>query len=384
MKQIKIKTQKTFLDFDIQTSPDVLQNWVELRQSALESNARQFQAWLGPFTKISAVMKSNAYGHGLIAIGMMYDNCDTIASISVINLHEAVQLRTHGIKKPILVIGYLDAAYDLIVEHDIQVVIYDLSVAKKLDEIGKKYNKNIVVHVKFDSGMSRLGVIASELDAFIHNLSLLQFITIQGIFSHLAESNIASRTHQQELIFAQAVAKGFETHISNSHGSFTTYYKNYTFARIGIGLYGYLQKQSPEIQSRLQPVLSLKTRILQIKRVPAGASIGYDSTYTAATDMTIAIIAIGYTEGLDARLSNIGSVIIHDQFAPIVGRVCMNLTIVNISSIENCTVGQIVTVLGTEKNSSISAYDWSNLTKASTYNHLTKISTCLTRIIVKE
>jgi alanine racemase len=381
MKTIKYNTQKIFSDFDIPTSPDLLQNWVELSRSAIESNARQFQAWLGPITKISGVVKSNAYGHGLLPMATLYEQCDNIASLSVINLYEAVQLRLHGIKKPILVIGYLDADYNLIIKHGIEVVVYDLSVAKKLNEVGQQHNQKIVVHIKFDSGMSRLGIGASGLDDFINQLNGLPYISIKGIFSHFAESYITATTHQQESIFTQATTKGLQTHISNSHGSLTTLHKNYSFARIGIGLYGYLQRHSPEMQGMLQPVLSLKTRILQIKHVKAGSYIGYDSTYQASTDMTIAILAIGYTEGLDARLSNCGSIIINDQLAPIIGRICMNLTIVDISLIKNCTVGQVVTILGKEKNLSITAYDWSHITKASAYNHLTKISHSMIRII---
>ena len=376
-------TNKIFFSDDMAiSSPEYLQNWVELSQSALESNALQFKQWLGPVTKISAVIKSNAYGHGLLPIATLYEQCENIASLSVINLFEAVRLRQHGIKKPILVIGYLDAFYDLIVQHSIDVVLYDLTVAQQLNEIGKKYNQKIVVHIKFDTGMSRLGIVASQLDAFIDQIKQLPFINIRGIFSHFAESYILASAHRQESVFAYASEKGLEMHISNSHGVTNTQCKNYSFARIGIGLYGYLQRHSPEMQRKLKPVLSLKTRILQIKNVAAGSSIGYDSTYQATTDMTIAIIAIGYTEGLDARLSNIGSVIINEQLAPIVGRVCMNLTIVDISAIFNCSVGQVVTVVGSQGNISISAYDWSALTKASAYNHLTKISNSMTRIIV--
>ncbi|AXK60699.1 alanine racemase [Candidatus Chromulinivorax destructor] len=382
MKKLFNKTPQIFSDSGIVTTPDLLKNWIELSKSAATANAQQFQQWLGPVTKISAVLKSNAYGHGLIAMATLYDECDAIATLSVINLYEAVQLRQHGIKKTILVIGYLDAAYDLIVKYDIHVVIYDLLLAEQLNEVGKKYNTQIIVHIKFDSGMHRLGILPDNLDQFIQELKKLPFITIQGIFSHFAQSYIATTTHHQEDVFVIATHYGLQTHISNSHGTLTAHHKNYTFARIGIGLYGYLQKYDQDVQNMLKPVLSLKTRILQIKQVKAGSFIGYDATYQAPTDITIAIIAIGYAEGLDARLSNCGSVMINDQFAPIIGRVCMNLTIVNISSIQNCSVGQVVTVLGSEKNLSISAYDWSALTQASAYNHLTKISSSLVKIIV--
>ena len=376
--------------FPSTTHPELLQNWIELSASAVEHNAKQFKQWLGANTHIAAVIKSNAYGHGLIEMSTLYESCDEIAALCVINLSEAVCVRQHSIKKPIFVIGYLDLSYDLIVEHDIQVVLYDLAIAHQLNEVGKKHQKKILVHIKFDTGMSRLGIIASELNDFILEINKLPWLSIAGIFSHLAESYNLDRTQAQESVFAtiaslkadKIVSDDAACHISNSHGSLTTSHKNYNFARIGIGLYGYLQKHSPEIQNKLLPVLSLKTKILQIKSVSAGALIGYDGMFQAPTAMTIATIAIGYYEGLDARLSNCGQVIVNGQLAPIIGRICMNLTIIDISQTPGCVTGQTVTILGKEGNISISAYDWSAITKASVYNHLTKLSTIVPKIIV--
>ncbi|MBV8661220.1 MAG: alanine racemase [Candidatus Dependentiae bacterium] len=378
------RNQIFFPNFSTQpSSPNLLQVWIELSRSAIQANALQFKKWLGPITQISGVIKSNAYGHGIVPIAQLYEECENIASLCVINLLEAVELRQHGIKKPILVIGYLDAFYDLIIEHSIEIVLYDFAIAQQLNKIGQKYNKNIIVHIKFDTGMSRLGITADKLDEFIDQIKTLPCITIKGIFSHFAESYVTTRTHQQEDIFDLATRKNLIVHISNSHGSLTTKYQHYHFARIGIGLYGYLQRHSPDTQNLLQPVLSLKTRILQIKKVVAGSLIGYDSTYQAASDMTIAIIAIGYAEGLDARLSNCGQVIVNGQLAPIIGRVCMNLTIIDISQISHCKTGQIVTILGKEGDISISAYDWSAITKASVYNHLSKLSSTISKIITQ-
>jgi alanine racemase len=372
------------------THPELLQNWIELSASAVEHNAKQFKQWLGAETQIAAVIKSNAYGHGLIEMATLYEQSDNIAALCVINLSEAICVRQRNIKKPIFAIGYLDVSYDLIVEHDIQIVLYDLAIAHQLNEVGKKHQKQILVHIKFDTGMSRLGIIASELSDFIVEINKLPWLSIAGIFSHLAESYHIDRTHQQESIFAtieslktnKIVSDDVAYHISNSHGSLTVNHKNYGFARIGIGLYGYLQKHSPEIQNKLLPVLSLKAKILQIKSVSAGALIGYDGMFQAPTPMTIATIAIGYYEGLDARLSNCGQVIVNGQFAPIIGRVCMNLTIIDISQIPGCTTGQTVTILGKEENISISVYDWSAITKASVYNHLTKLSAIVPKIII--
>ncbi|MDP3787806.1 MAG: alanine racemase [Candidatus Chromulinivorax sp.] len=367
-----------------------LQNWIELSTSAVEHNALQFKQWLGISTQIAGVIKSNAYGHGLIEMATLYEQCKNIAALCVINSSEAICIRQRGITKPIFVIGYIDTLYDTIPQHDIQVVLYDLQVAHELNEIGKKYNKKINIHIKFDTGMSRLGIVADQLETFVKQLVTLHWITIAGIFSHLAESYKSERTHNQESVFTiieqlqadQILPDNLAVHISNSHGSLTTKHKNYSYARIGIGLYGYLQKHAPEIQTKLQPVLSLKTKILQIKSVVAGSLIGYDGMFQAPHDMTIATIAIGYHEGLDARLSNCGSVIINGHFTPIIGRICMNLTIIDITNISGCRTGQVVTILGKEGDISISAYDWSAITKASVYNHLTKLSNTLPKIIV--
>ncbi len=358
-------------------------NWIELSRSAVQHNALQYKTWLGQNTSIAAVIKSNAYGHGLLAMAQLYQACAAIDALCVINLSEAVKVATHGITKPIFVIGYLDMPYHLIVRHDIQVVIYDRAIAEQLNAIAALHQRKIKVHIKFDTGMSRLGITRADIDDFIAYLATLQWIAIVGIFSHLAESYHETPTHEQIAVFDSYQQHRYLTHVSNSHGAITLRgKKTYHFARIGIGLYGYLQKHSTDIQSKLRPVLSLKTKILQIKSVPQGQRIGYDGMFQAPTPMTIATIAMGYHEGIDARLSNKGHVIVDGQFAPIIGRVCMNLTIIDISNIPNCTAGQIVTVIGTQKNASISFYDWSKITQASVYNHLTKLSSELQTIIV--
>ena len=378
------------ISFPTSDNQELFQNWIELSTSAVEHNAAQFKQWLGVDTQIAGVIKSNAYGHGLVEMAILYERCKNIASLCVINLSEAVLVRQHNIKKPILILGYIDLSYDLIVKHDIQIVLYDLDIAYQLNEVGKKHQKQILIHIKFDTGMSRLGIVASELNDFITKLKNFPWLSIAGVFSHLAEGYNSDRTHGQESVFHaiealkadNVLSQNTITHISNSHAILTTQHKNYGFARVGIGLYGYLQKYSPAIQSKLLPVLSLKTKILQIKSVPAGALIGYDGMFQASAEMTIAILAIGYNEGIDALLSNCGKVIVNGQFAPIIGRVCMNLTIIDISQISGCTTGQTVTILGKEGNISISAYDWSAITKASVYNHLTKLSAIVPKIII--
>jgi len=381
-----MNTQKNnILNFFFPThdlSTEHYQNWIELSLSAVKHNAQQFQTWLGCDMQLAAVIKSNAYGHGMIEMATIYESVNLIKTLCVINLSEAILLRKNNIKKPIFVLSYLDTDYNVIPQHNIEVVVYDLATANKLNEAGRTHQKKINVHIKFDTGMSRLGVLPQDLDSFIQAIENLPWLKITTIFSHLAESYNKERTQQQETVFLKTLPEKYKKSISNSHGVLTIRNKENGLARIGIGLFGYLQKYSSEIQNNLKPVLSLKTKILQIKKVSVGSPVGYDGKYQAQRDMTIAIIAAGYYEGIDDRLSNVGKVIINGQFAPIVGRVCMNLTIIDITDISYCTTGQTVTLLGKEGDISISAYDWSLITTSSVYNHLTRLSAVTPRIIV--
>lgn len=364
------------------TDTTYLQNWIELSRSAVEHNVNQFAQWLGPNTALTAVIKSNGYGHGLVEMAQLYDRIDAIAALCTINLSEAITIRQHQIKKRIIVIGYIDADYTLLIDHQIETILYDIDTAKKLDQAAYAACSNIKVHIKIDTGMSRLGIFPEQLDDFLKQIATLQNLQVVGIFSHLAQGYDPVATKQQATLFTQAAPAKIAQHLANSHGSLMLVSKAYHYARIGIGLYGYLQKGTFAQQQQLQPVLSLKARILQIKDVPAGTSIGYDGLYKALQPMKIATIAIGYHEGLDARLAHGGYVLINDHRAHIIGRVCMNLTIIDISHIGECIPGTIVTVIGKNKKNSINMYDWSAISQATVYNHLTKLSADLVRLIV--
>ncbi len=361
---------------------EYLQHWIELSQSALENNAAQFQTWLGSLTKIAGVIKSNAYGHGIAEIAHLYEQSAYIASLCTINLNEAIQARKYAPTKPIIIIGYIDAAYELLIKHNLEVILYDLATAAILNETGKQHQIKIKVHIKIDTGMSRLGILPSELKSFLKQIKLLPWLHVVGLFSHLAQGYDDLRTAEQESNFALCLQHKIPSHLANSHGSLLANQAHYQSARIGIGLYGYLQRHDTEKQKLLKPVLSIKARILQIKTVTTGTKIGYDGLFEAQHTMTIATIAFGYYEGLDPRLAQGGYVLIHGKKATIIGRICMNLTIVDISEIPGCTQGDIITILGNDQQETIWANDWSTITQASVYFHLAKLSTTIPKIIV--
>ena len=361
-----------------------IKTWIELNSEALNHNVKQFQQWLVAPTNIAGVMKANAYGHGQREIALLYENNALVKSICTINLSEAVDARKNGFTKPILIFGYLDGDVEDVVAYKVEVALYDLEIAKKLNAIGEKFKTTIIVQIKVDTGMSRLGLMPDEVDLFVKKITAYKNISIKGIFSHLSQADDKKTTHNQERLFQKFCNKNSITHIASSHAAITTKYKNYNQARIGIGLYGYLPYHHQKIQKMLKPVLSLKAKIVQIKRIKAGDRISYNGTFQAKTNMKIATISIGYAEGVDTRLSNKFFVIINQKKAPIVGTVCMNLTSVDISNIENCKIDQDVTVIGKERNLEVTLSDWSSITKTSVYEHLTRLGSFLPRIITNK
>lgn len=358
-------------------------SWIELNKKALIHNIMQYQAWLPNTTGIAGVLKSNAYGHGILEIARIYEQTPAITCLCVISLSEAITLREKNIKKPILILGYLDQDFSYLAMYpDIEVALYDLTIAQQLNEVGKKYNKQITVHIKIDTGLSRLGILLHKAHQFIEQVEKLPFIFIKGIFSHLSQGYDEKVTEQQEENLQGCNLKKYTAHIASSHASITTKY-NYSMARIGLGLYGYLPGNCIAMQQQLKPVLSLKSKIIHIKTIPAGSFVGYDQTYQAPQETTIAILAVGYAEGIDIRLSNKGFVLVHGRKAPILGKVSMNLTAVDISNISNCFVGQTITLLGQEKDCTITAYDWAHLTQSSVYERLTKLCPSLPRHVLE-
>lgn len=358
--------------------------WIEINKSHLHHNIQQFWQWLEPNTSIAGVIKSNAYGHGIDLIASLYQQHKNISHICVVHTTEAVHLRNIGITKPIIVIGYCNSSLQEIIDHNIEIALYNLNFATKLNKIAQSNNHHIKVHIKIDTGLSRLGIMPHEVDTFITKMNNFSHLHIVSLFSHFSQGENKEITHQQEDIFQKHSLHKFPMHTSNSHGIMTTKYNNYTIARIGLGLYGYLPGHQKKIHQQLKPVLSIKTKILQIKSIQKNSFIGYDQTFQAPTDMKIAIIPFGYYEGFDVRLSNKGYVIINDQKASIVGKISMNLTIVDITHIQNCNLTTPVTILGQTQTISCWAYDWAKITESSPYELITKINQNIPRYIVEK
>src|SRR3990167_439563 len=254
--------------------------WIEISKSALEHNVNQYQRWIPAGTGIAPVVKANAYGHGLCEVGMLHEQNKKIVRLCVANTQEGVDLRKVGVKKPILVLGFINTSLREIADYDLDVIVSDLATMHDLNNIGKQNNKKINVHLKIDTGLSRLGIFPEQYQAFMQELSNMPHLHLQGICSHLIQASCPDLVHAQEEILQPFYQPGLQFHTSNSHGSLHSKYQ-YSFVRIGAGLYGYLPEADEALQNLLQPILSLTTKVIGIKNVSAGSTVGYARTYTA-------------------------------------------------------------------------------------------------------
>ena len=355
--------------------------WIEINKSALEHNVNQYRLWLPKETGIAPVVKANAYGHGLTEIGMLHEQNKLITRLCVANTLEGIDLRKAGVTKPILVLGFINSDLQDIAQYDLDMIVSDLAIIKALNKLGEKNSKKINVHLKIDTGLSRLGILPAEFPVFTDMIKNSAFLNLQGICSHLIEASNQESVHLQEELLSPFYKEDIEMHTSNSHGSLVTKNK-YSFARIGAGIYGYLPEADPTLQSLLQPVLALKTRVIGLKEIPSGQTVGYGRTYTATQPTKLAILGMGYYEGIDPDLANTGRVLIRGQFAPIVGRVNMNYFTVDVTHIAQVKRHDVATVLGKDGNHSLSAYDWRIGAKKNVRIFLARLNNTIPKIIV--
>lgn len=308
-----------------------------------------------------SVVKSNAYGHGFDLVARTIENeTDWFAAV---NLSEALRLRKIGIKKPILVVSYYNLEQVLeAVRKNISLVVYDLKQAKAIDKAAAKLGKRAKVHLKIDIGTSRLGVTVDNAMEFAHEVKNFKNISIQGVFSHLAASEEDSKfTIQQLRLFDEAVWElkqiGISpkiVHIACTASTLVFERSHNAAIRLGIGLYGLWPR--PKLKTiQLKPALSWKTRIIQIKELKAGTFVGYGHTYKTQRKTLLAVLPVGYYEGYDRRLSNVGSVLIRGKRCKVLGRVCMNLIMVDVTGLKKAEVGDEAVLIGRQGVEEITA-----------------------------
>jgi alanine racemase len=346
--------------------------WVEIDLSALAHNVRQIRGLLAPSTKIMAVVKADAYGHGAIDIARTLTNLG-VEWLAVATVTEGIELRQAGIFTPILVLGAINSEMQVhaIAKWDLQPTICSIAQATVISKAIATLEPSVIlnVHLNLDTGMSRLGADWRQAVAVYREVEELPYLQIASLYSHLATADELDPTVMEMQIdrFDRSIAAiGAAGHIlpilhlANSAGILVSDRLNYQLVRPGLILYGLCP--APHLQSAidLQSVLSVRARITQVKSITAGTGVSYGYRFIAERDMQIAVVEIGYADGIPRRLSDRMQAIVRGQLVPQIGSITMDRIMLDVSQIPDLQVGEIVTILGTDGSVRITADDWAN------------------------
>lgn len=347
--------------------------------AAIVSNFRSISA-LHEATSICAVIKANAYGHGDLEVARALE-AENAAWFAVALVEEGIRLRQGGIQTPILILGgALEASYTSLIEHDLTPAIFTLDHLEKLHQAAGSNSKSF--HLKIDTGMSRLGLLEEELPQFLNALSKYPNLQLQGVLTHLANADHRDEAVNQHQIsqFDQAVKQiekaGFEIefkHVANSAGTLTLNSPPGNLIRVGLALYG-LDPLAPRSEHVLQPALQWKTSIVHVKTIPPNARVSYGGNWSSDAPAKIATLPVGYADGYPRSLADHAQVLIGGQRVPIVGNICMDLCMADITRVENVKIGDEVVLLGTQGNEVISAYELAEWAGTIPYEITTGIS----------
>ena len=343
-------------------------------------------------TKIIAVLKADAYGHGAVPIAQHIESLSYIWGIAVACVEEGMELREAGIKKPILILGYTFAEdYPTIIEHDMRPAVFTFEMAQHLSDAAVKMNQSAKIHIKFDTGMGRNGYRdINEAVPEILKISKLPHIEIEGIFTHFARADKAETTpaYVQLEKFQQFISRLEEEglsipmkHCSNSAGIIRMKEANMDAVRAGIILYGLYPSDEVEKEPvALRPVMELKTHISYVKTVEKGTAISYGGTFITEKETKVATIPVGYADGYCRGLSNKGYVLIHGKRAPILGRVCMDQFMVDVTEIQDAKILDEVTLLGRDGKEKITLEELGDLSGRFNYEFACCISKRVPRV----
>ena len=356
----------------------------------IKENFLQIKKNVGADTKVLAVIKADAYGHGAIESAReLKDLCDFFG---VADIDEAMQLRIGGFDNPILILGRTDPYYsDVIIKCDIRTTVSCLSDALALSKEGQKQNKKAKIHIAVDTGMSRIGFQADEIDDII-KISELPFIEIEGVFSHFATADEAclDRAIKQKELFDSIVStleqKGLNIpvkHMSNSAG-IINFDKNYDMVRAGIVLYGlYPSHDIDQSLLPVKPAMRWVAKISHVKTLPAGREISYGGTFVTERETVVATVPVGYADGYPRCLSNIGEVLVCGKRAPIIGRICMDQFMIDVTDIPGVGLGSEVTLVGADGDDCLTMEEVSEKAYSFNYELPCRISRRVPRIYYK-
>lgn len=357
--------------------------WAEVSLSALTYNLQAIRKYVNPPEekrqrprKILSIVKGNGYGHGGPEVAKALEKAGS-DWFGVTCTDEGIAVRKAGVRKPVLILtSFVPGEESRLVKHDLTAVIHRCEQLTVLDRAAARHGKKRVpFHLKIDTGMNRLGIATSDVECFARQLAKSKHLQLTGIFSHFASSEVftntavGQQTREQEERFHAALdrlrALGVDpgiVHLANSAAIVTRPETWADMVRPGAILYGYHPGYDPaekreEAEARLpvRPVMSLRSKIIGIRSVPAGAGVGYNSTFVPKRLSRIAVLAAGYGDGIHRSLGNRGNVLLSGKLAPIVGIISMDVTMIDVTDIEDAAIGDVATIYGTDGNQRLPA-----------------------------
>lgn len=373
---------------------------VEISRAALAHNIREFRRLIGTRRKFLAVVKANAYGHGIVEVAGIAV-AEGVDWLGVNSVDEGATLRGAGIDAPILVLGYAPlASLEEAVVRGLRLTVYNRETVARLAVLAGRLRRTVRVHVKLETGTWRQGVPAQELKAFVRDIRRRPGLVVEGLSSHFA--NIEDTTKhdypRRQLAIYRTACRELEAagprvplkHMSCTASTILFPEPGFNLARVGIGLFGLwpsketylsclLEKKEP---LSLEPVLSWRARIAQLKKVPARADIGYGCTYRTTRPSVLAVVPVGYFDGYDRGLSNTAHVLVRGRRAPVRGRVAMDFFMVDVTDVPGLKLEGEVTLLGADGRERITAEDLASWAGTISYEILARINPLVPRVIV--
>ncbi len=363
---------------------------------AIAYNMEQMHRNIDAKTKMIGVVKTDGYGHGAIPVARMLEVYEYVWGFATATLDEAVLLRKNGIRKPILVLGCIfPDQFEEMLKHEIRMTVYQEEQMQELSDLAVQLDRQAYFHVKLETGMSRLGFAPTDESVeAIKRIIALPHMEAEGIFTHFAKADEADKTYtkQQLAIFHKMTSKLKESgvtfdyeHCSNSAGIIDVREANCDLVRAGIAIYGLYPSQEVSKKAvELKPALSLISHVEYVKTISAGTSVSYGGTFVAEKEMKIATIPVGYGDGYPRSLSNKAHVLIHGKRAPIIGRVCMDQFMVDVTGIDEVKFGDQAVLIGRDGEETITVDQLSELADRFNYEFICDLGKRIPRVYYRD
>lgn len=362
---------------------------VEIDLNALRHNYAAARRQAGPGRALLAVVKADAYGHGASRVAPVLADAG-VDLFGVAIVEEGVELRAAGIRQPILVLGGIFPGQEEdLFRHQLTPTIFDLDLARRLDRLAAARGEVLPFHLKIDTGMGRIGFRPAELAGVLATLSELKSLRLEGVSSHLALADEPEHPFTEEqlqrfraaLVTVRAAGQTpRHIHISNSAALFSRDIPECNLVRPGIVLYGGLPSSAFSGRIDLQPVMSFRSRIAQLKVVPGGTGISYSHRFVATGETLIAAVPVGYADGYSRHLTGKGEVLVRGRRAPVTGTICMDWAMIDVSAIPGVAVGDEVTLLGRDNGNIITGEEWAEKAGTIAYEVFCQVSKRVPRI----